>query len=59
MDLVAHPLAEVGVVQPAGPITRRVESLHDLHQVWKIDREVRPVETHNILWLDQAVMILV
>ena len=59
MNLVAHPIAEVGVVQLAGSIFRRVEPLHDLHQVREVDRKMCPIDSDNVPGLDQAIMILV
>ena len=59
MNLIAHPDAEVVVVESSRAICLRIDSLHDFDQVSVLDRDVGPVQRHDVFRLDKAVMVLV
>ena len=59
MDLVAHPAAEVVIVEHAGAVGLRVKALHNLDQISILHRDMRTIQRDNVLRLNEAIMVLI
>ena len=59
MNLIAHPFAEVGIIEPPSAISFRIRTLHNLDEVWEVDWEVSTVQRNYILRLNPTVVVLI